>query len=317
MLRVCVYPLPILFVCITAVPVIAQGVDPYFDQDLLYANADPRYAHLTTATEKVRVYRLHNYAPGNWDAMDPNFDGIIGAAAAAKLRSLTVYSSTTAGRKPQPSKDTTPSKVVTSASPTVVSVPTPLQSPVMAKSPQRTATLTNDSTGQWVAYLRKDFTDIYSINAPNSPASSTGATISYSNDQIAKNTIWSGQGAVFGGYNYLAPQFGLNGQPYILGFTAGPYYTWNATFNSNSADASKNTDIQTFGGVAELAAGNFLGVDRFNEFTRVAVGGVQDDVKNTSSLSATADFIPVYDPLLIHYPHFIKTSDSSYFRLSL
>jgi hypothetical protein len=237
--------------------------------------------------------------------LDPTFDGLVSATAAARLRSRIV----TTGRKPPPPPIDT--KVIASTSATVPAASTPVQSPLVAKNPQPAAAPANNSAGQWVAYLRKDFTDLYSINSPNIPADSTGAAFSYSSDQIAKNTVWSGEGAVFAGYNYLADQFVLHGQPYILGFTAGPYYTWNATFNSNSADASKNSDVQTAGGVAELAAGNFLGVDRFFEFTRVAVGETQNYVKNTSSLSATADFIPVYDPLLIHYPYWIKTFGSS------
>ena len=284
----------------------AQPPDLYFDQDLQSANADPRYAHLAKASEKVRVYRLHHYAPGNWDALDPNFDGVIDAGGAATLRA----SAANAARPAQPKQRSSAAAVSKAA----VSAPTRAagaasQQLLVKSKPTSTA---DDSLGQWVLYVRKDFTDIYSISAPNAPASSVGATFSYTNDRIAKNTTWSGQGAVFGGYNYLAPQFGLNGQPYILGLSAGPYYTMTRVFNSSSAAASKNADTQTYGAVAELALGNVLCVDRFNEFTRVGVGGVQDNIKDTSSLSATADFIPVYDPLLIHYPHFIKTSASSY-----
>jgi hypothetical protein len=243
----------------------------------------------------------------NWDALDPNFDGVVNASAAAKIRSGHTNVGCLKQRPPMPA---VARQSVVPPSPAMAAAQTSQTTPLVVKSKQ--VADVNAAPGQWVLYLRKDFTDIYSIAAPNSPASSVGASFSYSNDMVAKNAVWSGQGAIFGGYNYLAPQFVLNAQPYVLGFAAGPYYTFNRVLNTNSANSSKNVDTQTSGGALELVLGNDLDVDRFNEFTRVTIGAVQDDIKDTSNLSATADFIPVYDPLLIHYPHFIKTSASSY-----
>jgi hypothetical protein len=311
MLRGYAYLLVFLCVCFGAPCADAQAIDPYFDQDLRSATADPRYAHLATATEKVRVYRLHNFTPADWDTWDPTFRGTMDAAAAAKLRSAAAAPLANGGRR----QALTSVAVAAPASTALMLAPvpplTPAEQSAAAKNAKPATIPADDTAGQWVAYLRKDFSDLYSINSPNIPADSTGATLSYSLDQVARNSIWSGEGALFTGYNYLAPQFGLNGQPYILGFTAGPYYTWNATFNSNRADASKNNNVQTAGAAAELATGNFLGVDDFFEFTRVAVGETRDYVKNTSSLSVAADFIPVYQPLRLHYPIWIKTFGSS------
>lgn len=299
------------FACVFAVLSASRafaGPDPYFALDLQRANADPRYAHLVTAAEKVRVYRLHHYAPGDWDKLDPTFDGAISEDAAASLRASSADS-------PQLKRSRTPARTVVrvaSANSSSVDLSAAVASAKSSTPTQKATPATSPSpTGQWVSYLRKDFTDIYSIISPNSAPASTGATFSYTDDQIAKNAQLTGQGAIFGGYSYLAPQFNLQSQPYLLGFAAGPYYTFNEARNTNSADISKNTDQQTYGGTAELGYGNVLGIDNFTTFTRVSVGKVEDNIKHTSDLSGTLNFIPVYAPLLIHWPHGIPTSDTT------
>jgi hypothetical protein len=291
---------------------LADDLDPYFEQDLRGANADPRYAHLVKASEKVRVYRLHNYAPGDWNTLDPTFDGIISGDAAAKIRASFVKGPPRS-RSKKPAVTAVTSRQEAALSSDIAAPVAPSQPSQTSKAQSTSPAASAAPPGQWVAYLRKDFTDIYSITAPNSAPASTGATFSYTDDQIAKNALVSGQGAIFAGYTYLAPQFNLHSQPYLLGFTAGPYYTFDEARNSNSSDFSKNTDTQTYGGTAELASGNFLGIDTFTEFTRVSLGGVQDNIKDTSDISGTANFIPVYAPLLIHWPHAIQTSATTDF----
>jgi hypothetical protein len=304
MLRIGVY-----VACICAVQIAstvhADELDSYFQQDLQRANADLRYAHLVKASEKVRVYRLHNYACG-WDVLDPTFDGVVTAASAAQLRA----SVSDCLRAPRSKKGPA---VRTSTQVASLSSAVPLPRSVEPPSKGQNEATPVNQPGQWVMYLRKNFSDIYSLTAPNSPPASTGATFSYSNDRIAKNAVWSGEGAIFGGYRYLAPQFGLNGQPYVLGFAAGPYYTFNESLNTKSSDVSKNINTETFGGTAELASGNFLGIDTFTAFTRVSLGDVQDNIKGTSDLSATANFVPVYAPWLVHWPHGIPTSATTDF----
>ncbi len=296
MLRIGLYLLCFSLASMPASRAFAEASDPYFDQDLQAANADARYAHLSRATEKVRVYRLHHYAPGDWDKLDPNFDGMIDAATAAKLR-----------QPGAPSPRVKPTKSATAAPgekpaavPSGSTVPDG-QSLVKAKPMPPDAWGT--SPGRFVFYLRKDFTDLVSLSQPNYPADSVGATLSYTSNKITNNNVWAGQAAVFSGYSYLAPNFGAPGQPYLLDLTAGPYYTVNKTFNSNSAQASQNTDVETFGGAAEVGGGNVLGIDQFFAFSQFRLGGTQDNVKDTSSVSGVADFIPVYAPLLIHQPH--------------
>jgi hypothetical protein len=308
-LRIILYLSCVVFFQISS-GAIADTLDPYFQSDLQKANADPRYSHLVRSSEKVRVYRLHNYVPGNWDTLDPTFDGIISSEAAAKIRASSGSNQqrTTSKRKTAPvAAKPTEEAALTSD---IAAAPKPSQA---APAMKVTAAATGSESGQWVAYVRKDFTDIYSLIAPNSAPASTGATFSYASDQIAKNTTVSGQGAIFAGYTYLAPQFNLHSQPYLLGVAAGPYYTFNEARNTNSADFSKNTDSQTYGGTAEIATGNVLGIDTLTEYTRVSLGNTEDYIKRTSALSGTLNIIPVYAPLWVHWPHGFPTSETSNF----
>ena len=292
---------------ITGAAAFAEISDPYFDEDLRNANLDSRYSHLTTASEKVRIYRLHNCAPTNWDALDPNFNGTIADTTIAKLRL-----SCAALLHRSHIKDPRARHSLKTASLPGAGLLEQRDPPSPQTAHTGSVSHENGSGSGLVAYARKNLTDINSLIFPNPDPTAVGASVSYSNNQVAKNITWAGQAAVFAGYRYMAPNYAPAGEPFLLGFAIGPYYTINANYNPYVSPPTKNTDTQTYGGAAELGLGNLFGIDRLDEYTRVSLGGVQNYVAATSGFSGGIDFIPVYDPLLIHYPHSIQLAGGSY-----
>jgi hypothetical protein len=141
------------------------------------------------------------------------------------------------------------------------------------------------------------------VTDPTSNSSAAGAGISYSSDAIARNNSWTFHGTAIGAYNF-DNGFGPSQTVNLFAGSFGLYAGENRATNSNAKLASQNVDTDTFGGFLEMGFDHIMGGD---QWIRVKVGAVNDNIKLTSAISTTAEWIPVYSDFLIHWPHFFST----------
>lgn len=73
----------------------------------------------------------------------------------------------------------------------------------------------------------------------------------------------------------------------------------NRTLNSAATRATSNVDTLAYGGSLELGWKNPSGAN----YVRIRGGQVDNNLKNTTSANVTAELIPVYYPLYIHFPY--------------
>jgi hypothetical protein len=150
-----------------------------------------------------------------------------------------------------------------------------------------------------IALLRQDWQDVAIGSCPDTVDKATGAQISYSDDLAANNRVWSAQGTAALLYNSIIPN---NPQAVSLFDTSfGGYVTIDRVTNSSPAKSSANVDTVAYGGVAEIGISSPANIGWVNYF-RVRGGGVEDDLKGTTSINVTAEYIPVNPYLNIHTP---------------
>ena len=104
------------------------------------------------------------------------------------------------------------------------------------------------SQGNWQFLLRQDWQDIGILASPTSVDKATGASISYTNDNIAKNATWATHATaavVYTLINDLGP--GPQVTPFYQSFAG--YVTVNKLYNSDLRLSSKNLDTLSGGGV--------------------------------------------------------------------
>ena len=151
--------------------------------------------------------------------------------------------------------------------------------------------------------LRQDFADVGLITDPSSNSSASGAAFGYSNDKVADNVAWTVHGTAIAALNFdngFGPHETIN----LVAGSVGIYGGLNKTTNSNKKSTSQNIDTDVFGGFLELGFDHIFGGD---QWLRLKVGAVNDNLKNTSAVSTTLEWIPVYSDLLIHWPYFFST----------
>lgn len=167
-------------------------------------------------------------------------------------------------------------------------------------------TASNDNKVRFL--LRQDFTDIGLISSPNPNDKATGASLGYSGDQVAKNDALTLHGAAIAGYTFdygYGPDETIN----LIAGSIGAYSTIDKLSNSSSKFTKQNRDIETFGGVGELAFDHIAGGE---DWIRFKAGGVDDHIKNTSSLSSAVELVPVYPDYFIHTPHYFNSIYSQF-----
>jgi len=129
---------------------------------------------------------------------------------------------------------------------------------------------------------------------PATTDKSAGAELSYADDRVARNGVFTARGTAAVYYSSWVDTPAVPGAPYEQAF--GAYLTVNRVINSSAAQAKGDSDKLAFGAVAEFGFQTYGGANYF----RVRGGVVEDRIKNTSSANMTAEFMPVYDDGTIH-----------------
>lgn len=145
--------------------------------------------------------------------------------------------------------------------------------------------------------LRQDWKDIGFLECPKAAADAVGAEIAYADDRAAHNRIWSMNGTaalVYSSATSSPPEWWM---PYYTSFAT--YATVNRTLNSAAALATSNVDKLAYGASLELGWESPGGAN----YVRIRGGQVENNIKNTTSANVTAELIPVYYPLYIHFPY--------------
>ena len=141
----------------------------------------------------------------------------------------------------------------------------------------------------------KDFTNVAGNECPGDPGKQ-GALISYSDDRIANNRSVAIKGTAALMYNSATGDPPNGFIPYATSF--GAYVNENNLTNSAKAQMKSNADSTAYGGVLKLG---FISPGGTNTF-RIMGGGLDDNVKHTSTGNVVAQWYPVYDPLSINTP---------------
>jgi hypothetical protein len=147
--------------------------------------------------------------------------------------------------------------------------------------------------------LRQNWADtgiIAGNECPDTVDKATGALVSFTDDQIAKNrtVLIDGTAALI--YNSVTGDTPGQITPYETSF--GVYTTVDNSMNSAAAAAKSNIDTLSYGGVLELGfVANDLGANYF----RIRGDVVQDGVKGTQSGNIALEWLPVLQPY-IHIP---------------
>jgi hypothetical protein len=183
-------------------------------------------------------------------------------------------------------------------SPTIADSAAPAAAAGHATLATSSSKASSSPNGSWQFLLRQDWQDIGVLAIPTPVDKATGASISYSNDGIAKDETWAthATGAIV--YQLLNDQGPGQTTPFWETFAS--YATVNKLYNSNPKLASKNIDTLAGGGAIELGYDDAK-AETQNYFQFLA-GAVQDNIKNTTSVNATAAWIPANVNYHIHSP---------------
>lgn len=143
--------------------------------------------------------------------------------------------------------------------------------------------------------LRQDWKDFDLLQCPGAAKDATGAQISFTNDLAGGNRIWAIDGTAAIVYNSLMDPSEW-WQPTYLNL--GAYGSVDRSFNSATAFTSSDVDKLAYGAFAQVGYTS----DYLQSFFRARGGIVENHIKNTTAANFIAEYIPVYDPLYIHYP---------------
>lgn len=144
--------------------------------------------------------------------------------------------------------------------------------------------------------LRQDWKDIGFLECPQSVDKATGAEVAFTNDLGKHNRILSANGTAALVYSSLTSDPPFWWMPYYTSFAS--YLTADKTVNSSPAFSSSDVEKLAYGAALELGWENSGGANYF----RIRGDQVENNLKGTIAATATAEFIPVYYPLYIHYP---------------
>lgn len=142
--------------------------------------------------------------------------------------------------------------------------------------------------------LRKDWKDFDLLACPGPVKNAAGAMIAFTGDVAGGNRIWAIDATTAIVYNSLADPSAW-WQPTYLNF--GAYASVDRTFNS-AAFTSSDVDKLAYGAFAQVGYTS----STLQNFFRLRGNVAENHIKNITAANFTAEYIPVYDPLYIHYP---------------
>jgi len=99
----------------------------------------------------------------------------------------------------------------------------------------------------FVWFVRKDLADVGLFSKPTPNAEAEGAELSWSRNNITRDTIWQVDGLFAVAYTYLNQDY----SPFI-GVTIAPYLKVNRELHSALSAADNNADTITVGGSGEI-----------------------------------------------------------------
>lgn len=143
--------------------------------------------------------------------------------------------------------------------------------------------------------LRQDWKDFDLLKCPGAAEDATGAQVSYTNDIASGNHVWAIDGTAAVVFNSLMTP-DLWWQPTYLNF--GAYGTLDRSFNSATKFTASDVDKVGYGAFLQVG---YLS-DYLQSFVRLRGNVAENRIKNTTAANVIAEYIPVYDPLYIHYP---------------
>jgi hypothetical protein len=245
--------------------------------------SDPRFRHIIDPEQRLHVYRLHQVS-ALYRECDKRRVGVLEC-------SIDEIARIEQARVAKPERSARPARVA--SPPTIVgaAVPAPEPLPELPNVPRpNTSTVT--------PFLRKDMPDISLFSRMKPAKNATGAEISYAHNRIAKNDIWAVHGIAGFAYQIFGDYSRDESRPSLLAAYVAPYVLVDKTFNTAVAQRSNNTDTVTAGLKVEAGVDNLLGGQ---QYFRIGGAGVFDRLDDTTAVSVTAEWIPVYDRL-IHHP---------------
>ncbi len=146
--------------------------------------------------------------------------------------------------------------------------------------------------------LRQDWNDI-GFGCPDTADKATGASITYTNDRVQRNSVWAIDGTAAVLYSANFPTF--QDKSSISYFAIGAYTTVNKLSNSLISKSKTNVDTLAYGGLIEFELATPADVG-WRHFYELRGGGVTDNLMNTSAVSLAAEYHPVYFPWYLNRP---------------
>jgi hypothetical protein len=143
--------------------------------------------------------------------------------------------------------------------------------------------------------LRRDWKDIGFLDCPMSVDKATGAEIAFAGDRANHNQIWAINGTAALSYSSVHDSVAW-WDPGAKSLAT--YVTVNRAFNSASEFADSNVDKLAYGVAAEIG---YLVPDG-GHFFRLRGGGVENNIKQTSSAAVTLEYLPTSLQLYFQRP---------------
>ena len=138
----------------------------------------------------------------------------------------------------------------------------------------------------FVWLVRKDLADVGLFSKPTANADAEGAELSWSRNNITRDTIWQVDGLFAVAYSYVNQDY----SPFI-GITVAPYLKVNRELHSALSAADNNADTITVGGSGEIG---FNMPKRGANYFRAHWSETEDHIANARLSQAGLEWIPTY-----------------------
>ena len=140
-------------------------------------------------------------------------------------------------------------------------------------------------------FLRRDMPDISLFSGIKSVDRAKGAEISYARDEVSRDTIWAVNGITGVAWQLYGAEPPTAAEPTLIAVFVAPYVSMNRVSNSSPKLKSKDVDTATYGLKLETGYANLVGG---SQFFRIGGAGVEDGIRDTTSVAIVAEWLPVY-----------------------